>query len=321
MITEPLVLIIGQCPDPHIDAVSDALERLGVPVVCLQRHSRLHTLTLRFGPKGHSQCFSTTGNQDFDFSKVRSVWWRMKPHVPSEFSGGVSTLVERFVVTEWGNALKALPTFLTHAKWVNPLTNHELTSYKPRQLKLAIEVGLSIPETVISNCIEDVAELFLRHASVIYKSLSSFVIPPDHIIYTTKISKEELLKSERSFKAAPGIFQEYVEKKHELRVTVVGEQVFVVSIDSQASSETATDWRRDQLRPMYEVNELSSQTLQSLRLFHEKAGLVYGAYDFIVTKDGREIFLECNPGGQWLWLERALNLNITSALAQELACI
>jgi glutathione synthase/RimK-type ligase-like ATP-grasp enzyme len=50
----------------------------------------------------------------------------------------------------------------------------------------------------------------------------------------------------------------------------------------------------------------------------EALGLVYGAVDLIVTPDGRHVFLEVNPGGEWGMLERDLELPIAAALAEAL---
>jgi hypothetical protein len=94
----------------------------------------------------------------------------------------------------------------------------------------------------------------------------------------------------------------------------VGTRHYVVKIDSQSSDKTALDWRRQQDRAMYSHGNLSANTLERLLQFHKQAGIVYGAYDFIVDKEGREIFLECNPGGQWLWLDNNLSLGITDGV-------
>lgn len=51
--------------------------------------------------------------------------------------------------------------------------------------------------------------------------------------------------------------------------------------------------------------------------FHEKVGLVFGAYDFLEHEDD-VIFLECNPGGAWLWLEQSLGLNVSEHVARYL---
>jgi hypothetical protein len=48
-------------------------------------------------------------------------------------------------------------------------------------------------------------------------------------------------------------------------------------------------------------------------------GLIYGAFDFVVTFDDQWTFLECNPGGQYGWLESATDAPLTATLAELLA--
>ncbi|MEV4245300.1 hypothetical protein AB0J63_18065 [Streptosporangium canum] len=43
-------------------------------------------------------------------------------------------------------------------------------------------------------------------------------------------------------------------------------------------------------------------------------GLTYGAIDLILTPDGRYVFLEINPNGQFLWIEDATGLPIGAAI-------
>ena len=63
--------------------------------------------------------------------------------------------------------------------------------------------------------------------------------------------------------------------------------------------------------------QVSESFKERLLEFHEKAGLVFGAYDFLERGDDI-IFLECNPGGAWLWLEHSLRLNVSEHVARYL---
>ena len=49
-------------------------------------------------------------------------------------------------------------------------------------------------------------------------------------------------------------------------------------------------------------------------------GLMFGAFDFIVDQNGDWIFLEINPNGQWLWLEKILGLPISKKIVDYLVC-
>jgi glutathione synthase/RimK-type ligase-like ATP-grasp enzyme len=45
-----------------------------------------------------------------------------------------------------------------------------------------------------------------------------------------------------------------------------------------------------------------------------RLGLSFGALDFVLTPDGRYVFLEINPNGQWMWLDDKLGFGITNAV-------
>jgi D-alanine-D-alanine ligase-like ATP-grasp enzyme len=47
-------------------------------------------------------------------------------------------------------------------------------------------------------------------------------------------------------------------------------------------------------------------------------GLVYGAIDLRLTPEGRYVFLEINPAGQFLYVEHATRQPIAAALAKAL---
>src|SRR5205814_484076 len=105
---------------------------------------------------------------------------------------------------------------------------------------------------------------------------------------------------------------------YELRVTVVGARVFAAKIDSQANADAKLDWRRSLHDVAYEAVALPEEIETRIQAFMRFFGLVYGAFDFIVTPQGGYVFLEVNPSGQYMWLECATGLGITAALADAL---
>ena len=44
-------------------------------------------------------------------------------------------------------------------------------------------------------------------------------------------------------------------------------------------------------------------------------GINFGCFDFIKDVNNNFYFLECNPNGQWLWLEMEIGLKISKAIA------
>ncbi len=311
-------LVIGQFPDPHIDAVCDQLNRLGSDTLVFDPFKRGHEIELSIGNDGPGGSIRGNGTS-WPLESVAAVWWRWKPFSAAEWSGAFAKVAEEFASREWRAVLRSIPAFMPNARCVNPIAAHVQVAQKPWQMALASQLGFRLPGTQFTNRPQAVLKQFSSYGRVVYKTISSFLVPPNDFIFTNEIAERDVRGSFSSIRRAPGTFQQLVEKDHELRVTVVGNHVFPVRIDSQASAETSLDWRRDQFRGMYESVRLDRILEQKLLDFQSRAGLLFGAYDLIVPKDGEPFFLECNPGGQWLWLELELGIPISAAIAQLLA--
>ncbi|MFJ9774463.1 hypothetical protein ACIRVF_25040 [Kitasatospora sp. NPDC101157] len=75
------------------------------------------------------------------------------------------------------------------------------------------------------------------------------------------------------------------------------------------------DWRSEYRNLTYEPVDCAEPVRAALLRFLGESGLRFGAFDFAATPEGEWWFLECNPNGQWAWLEHATGLPITSAIA------
>ena len=133
--------------------------------------------------------------------------------------------------------------------------------------------------------------------------------------YTEPVRPRDLVHVE-DLRLCPLIVQQYVPKRLELRVTVVGDEVFAAAIHSQASNHTRLDWRRyDDARTPIAPFELPADVAERCRALVRELGLCYGAIDLVLTPDDRFVFLEINPNGQYLWIELATGLPISAAVA------
>ena len=309
-----LSLICTQQDDIHSEYVKSAIEKLGGETLFFHRYDIEQYLSFGFTTKCSDGWLSIDGKKYSLTKDIASILWRNKPCLSSEILGAESNLPDQFRYHEWRHSLTSMEDFLPNKKCVNSLSSRTLMSRKVGQLKAALDCGLMIPSTIISNSRLDV-ESHLKDDNIIYKTLSSFATQ-QKIIYTNAVQKSALSADEICL--APGIFQERIEKAYELRVAVVGDDVFATKIDSQKYDITKLDWRFDQNEYMFSPGELSVETTNKLKKFHKDSGLVYGAYDFIVDKNNNEIFIECNPSGQWLFVGEELGEPITLALAKQL---
>ena len=166
--------------------------------------------------------------------------------------------------------IRLLESYLSHARWVNPLDAMQMANCKPHQLRLAQEVGLTVPKTAITNNPAAVEKLFddADNGRVIFKTLNRLFIDPDTMVYTTEIRKEFPSASRDRITRCPAIYQELVERKSDLRITVVGSKVFAARIASQKfeDEEDRLDWRRNQddagLLTVAEVKIIFSQEIR-----------------------------------------------------------
>jgi glutathione synthase/RimK-type ligase-like ATP-grasp enzyme len=113
------------------------------------------------------------------------------------------------------------------------------------------------------------------------------------------------LQHDAAIALCPAIFQNYIAKQFELRVLVAGDEIVAARLNSQACDHSQTDWRTDLgVRGMtIEPYTLGEATLLRIRRFMQAMGLRCGSIDLIVTPDGREVFLEINHQGQFLFLD------------------
>jgi glutathione synthase/RimK-type ligase-like ATP-grasp enzyme len=145
--------------------------------------------------------------------------------------------------------------------------------------------------------------------------LSSLVLSEDgqtRITYTTPVDLTAV--DPDSLSATAHLLQEQVPKDHDARVVMIGKRPFGVAI--HASTDAArVDWRADYDALTYTPVHPPEHVVAGMVHYLEAFRLTFGVFDFVVTPQGDWVFLECNPSGQWLWLQEHADLPIAAALA------
>ncbi len=224
-----------------------------------------------------------------------------------------------YVRAEWNAFLKALYASIGD-RWFSHPNNILLAEDKPRQLRLAYKIGFNVPETIITNDIEAAKEIN-GDLALVAKPLKQALIEADDfekVIFTSSIGS--LTDRDRaSISVCPVIFQRHIPKAVDIRVTVVGDRVFAVAIHSQESEETKVDWRRgSNPRLHHEVIDLPDDVADKCVQIVQSQFLRFGAVDLVRDLEGKHWFLECNPNGQWAWIENRTGLPIASAITDEM---
>ncbi len=310
-------LLIADRFEPTADLLVAELRRRDVACVRwnLDRFPLNCSLTYRASNEDFQTEVASDGRK-VDLDNVGSIWCRAL--LPSGFPDDIGVAERKFADMGARRALDALVS-VTDTVWINRPDRNRLANSKPAQLYMARKVGLDIPATVITND-PDEARTFAANSRkrIVYKSLSQNLdVESGEALYTGVLTDTELANLDL-IRLTPGILQEFVPKSHEVRATVVGSRIFSARIDSQARAETKIDWRHLPFEVEDQPIDLPREIETKIHAFMENFGLIYGAFDFIVTPEGRYVFLEVNPAGQYMWVESRTGLGITAALGDAL---
>lgn len=307
-----MIVIISHPQDPHAVRVRNLLIEDGHQVLLLDlsdlpERARL-TMDYRQGRLGALE-YAREAEGVYDLTRARSVWWR-RPQAPN-LSSVTDGDVLAFTHNEWQEAINGLWQ-LVEAPWMNPPAKDEVAGRKALQLKLASELGLRIPRTLITSDPE-AARAFIASRSpgrTIFKTFSC-----THAIWReTRLVGEGEIGQLDKVRLAPVIFQEYVPAAADVRVTLVGRRIFAAAIYSQ-ETDYPVDFRMSLGQARTETVELPGNVADRLIALIGRLGLVYGAADLRRTPEGEYVFLEVNTAGEFLFIEERTGQPITRAVA------
>ncbi len=313
-----MLLIITCSLDKTVDQFEKQfLVKSGLPWFRLNTDRYPDDVSLDLFPDGFQMRNSQTLIESSD---IKAVWFR-KPLAWHLLRPGEGTAQERYIAEETNFALLAMYQQLRNVCWVNFPEKNIAASEKLSQLSLAAQMGFQIPRTLVSTSYNAVREFVHSNGGLcIAKPLHTGTIMQADgkrkAFFSTSLSLEDLEKYADSIPVCPLIYQELIQKKFELRVTCVGDRWFAARLDSQKVELARVDWRRSPYEIQYSEFDLPEFIgKKCIKLMHD-AGLLFTAFDFVVTPDDRYVFLEHNPKGQFAWIEEKLGLPISSAFLE-----
>jgi hypothetical protein len=203
--------------------------------------------------------------------------------------------------------------------WLNAPGRIRTAEQAISQLVVAQSLGFAIPSTILSNSMASITDQ-LPEGNISVKMINGRLFGNNGIrgLGTTVVKNSPDIAPPPGV-PFPGIWQEHLAKAREWRITIVDEDVFPVAIYTTA--EAKDDWRRLQRTSAvtfkHEDQFPDSETEKCFKLLGHY-GLKYGAFDFIEKPDGSITYLELNPNGQYMWLEKDLGLPISQSIASSL---
>ena len=314
------VLILTYNDDPHAKVVCKRLEDIGAKYLNIVTENLPNSYKIYFDTKNLVYKIKTN-TEEIVLNEQWTIWNRRIDDPIIE--GEISEDIKKIAYGETSKTLEGL--LMTHnGKVVSNPQAIFAANNKIEQLKF-VKTGYNkiyIPDTIVTNDPSQVLDFYHQYSGNIcfklQKGVSIVKEGEDHFIYTNKI-KPENLENLDLIKLNPSMFQEYIEKDYELRIIVIGDEVIATKINSQDAEISKIDFRRyDFANVGYEHIDLPPAVQNFCVDMVKHYGLEFGAFDFIYSKDGRHVFLELNPNGQWLWLELLSGYKISEVLADYL---
>lgn len=296
----PHVLILSGLYDFSTDLVVLRLEESSVPYLRLNRE---HLAQNRFALDPVTQTLTVRCSRltyNIDATALKTIWYRQPVFLRNTPPIPLSP-AEQLERSQWSAFLRSLCLFRDVA-WMNFPGATYLAESKPYQLAVAHDCGFEVPQTFVTNDSECVRAAF--SGDFIVKSLDTALLRDGEdclFTYTTVNSSSSEEFCDETVRAVPLLAQRNLTDKVDIRVTVVGDDVFAVRILSRGRGIQG-DWRtvpRDDVSYFDVV--LDDDVLQSCSLLTRTLGLGFAAIDLIETTHGI-YFIEVNPTGEWGWL-------------------
>lgn len=306
-----MILVVSHGQDAHVPFVTRRLDERGAAWTLLDTDAYPTVTRIADGPSG---AVLTIAEQPLKLASVRSVWWRRPrpPQIRDREDEAVSAWAQRQAFAAMDSALSA-----TQAVWVNHPRCNRSAEDKPANLRRAVALGLDVPDWCVTNDSRCALAFRARHDEIIVKAVESAHVGPGRALWTKRVTDDGWLER---IGPEPYLLQRFVDKIRDVRVTIVGDDVFAVAIGSQADPATAVDLRAagrlDELD--HDVEALPESVSRRLLELARALDLRFAAIDLAVDGDGRYWFLELNPNGQWAWLQQRTGVPIAEAIARAL---
>ncbi len=310
MSTQRKVVMITRTSDLSgmLKVLRAQLESRGVAVMRFDTDRFPLSAQAHFGQTAEGESIRLcNGEQDFRLGPDDAIWYRR-----AEWASSLpKTMDPQLRSGAIGESKATLLGLIAAAPCpvIDPPDLVHQRNHKPWQQRLARQCGMATPRTLITNDpVEARAFVDSCPHGAIAKMLAAFPIydaqGEEQVVFTTKLEPAHL-EGLDGLRYCPMVFQEQLHKALELRITVIGNQLFAASIDSQATEGAQTDWRARgvTLLERWQPYALPRELERAIHQYMDAIGLQYSAIDVIVEPSGRHVFLEANPAGECYWMQ------------------
>lgn len=261
------------------------------------------------------------GDKCYNAADFQSIWGRRYYNMAQAALQQLEPAYRPAALEEARTTIFGFLNSLTQAFHLNHYMQNRVAEIKEWQMKVATELGLLLPPSCISNDPDTVRQFVETcKGEVIAKMQGSSMVQKNGeelFVMTNKLSAEQLTQLD-SVQYTPMLFQAFIPKTIEYRVTLVGRKAYTISLDTSLKEEFLVDWRRDVYNSTkyWKKDRLPADIEAKLFAYMDYFYLNYGAADILLSPDGQYYFLEMNPAGEFGWADAHWDGEISRAIAE-----
>ncbi|GCE12533.1 MvdC/MvdD family ATP grasp protein [Tengunoibacter tsumagoiensis] len=307
------VLILSRPQDGHVSPVLEEIKARGARAYCLHTADfpEKATFTSILSQAAGGWIGSLiSDDQTIPLQELTSIWRRRpKRYVASNaYAPGIKAFIE-----EAERALLGVleSQTLQGTFWVSQTHAVRRADLKALQLAMARHLGFQVPRTLMTNSPQE-AEAFYHqcHGNIILKAVSRGAIENEeqqmsHFLYTSQVERAHFAHIE-GVRVTAHLFQERIEKTCDVRIVVIGRQVFAARMHSLQGGQACLDFRQQYANLTYEVHTLPEVIREKVLELVRSFDLQFASMDCLITSQDEYVFLDLNPNGQFLWLQYRL---------------
>lgn len=323
------VLVVSEERDNTTDTVLKWIKYYGGNFLRLNNTSKLYLDHVHLGNEGEDVTFYYEGKA-YKLSDFTAYWYRRGrlnltyPRAPEFKNQKLQKEVQNTLDREYTYINNYIYNYFEKKKDIPTIGSiYDNQTNKVTNLLKARNVGLKIPETIITSSKEQLLEFKNKTQKVLIKPIyqAGFLYEDEN----TKTSGLSVLLGENDMNGMPDKFmptlaQGYVEKQYELRIFYLNGQCFSSVIFSQWDEQTKVDfrnynWGKPNRTPPYLLPKNISSKIKTLM---DELEMNSGSIDMIVTPAKEYVFLEVNPVGLFWQVSYPCNYYLEKRIAKYL---
>ena len=291
---------------------------------------------LRINKEGNKYCLDYIGknkiyirnkatNEKINILDARSCWWRrngIAGILPTSFSDDevLSDLLNVKIKNEHKSLIEYIQVSLYNRCSIN-LGAPRFNLNRLHILDLACQVGLVIPEWIVTGSSKHVLNYQQETQSVVTKAIDNGIYDEfnNKRYYTyTELLDPCFFSDENPIELFPSLLTKTIKKKFEIRSFFLADTFYSMAIFSQQDEITKIDFRKGNGSSQTEPYQLPLVIENKLRTLFKRISLNSGSADFIVTDSNVHVFLEINPVGQFAMTSVPCNYDLHKKVANYL---